>query len=428
MAEQNQHINYSLPDIERYLNGGMSAREMHELEKAPLHDPFLADAIEGYSESSLPVAHKHLNELNAMIQGEKRNAKVVSMSIKNSRWWRIAAMVIAIAGVGVLSWYVINLNNDVSEQNVAQVQKKAPAESKTNQAKDSITNLMQAESKAPEERERLVQQQIDVSKIKLEEADKNVVAEQNGNIEYKLMKDSVAKRNEVADVNAETANAPSSVFNTPAPNKNLEGKAAGIEIKDESYAAKSRIAINQLRGRVTDNNFNPVPQATVSINKTTVLTDANGYFNINASDTTVNATVSSIGYESRIAKISSNNSTNILLTPSKQSLDEVVVTGYGVKKSTNKNAFKDSLATPFGGWQSFQKYIDAKMDSLNTDTAVDGDVELEFLIDKQGNPYNFRLIKSLDEESNSKAIEILKAGPRWISLSKNRKARVSMHF
>ncbi|MEP6512376.1 MAG: carboxypeptidase-like regulatory domain-containing protein [Parafilimonas sp.] len=427
MAEQNQHINYSLPDIERYLNGGMSAREMHELEKAALHDPFLADAIEGYSKSSLPLAHKHLNELNAMLHGEKRNAKVISISVKNTSLWRIAAMVIITAGVGVLSWYVINLNNNPSEQNVALVKEKAPSESKTI-AKDSTTNLMQAESKTSKEKETVTQQQIDVSKIKREEADKNGVAEQNGNIEYKLMKDSVAKRDEVADVNPEIANVPSSVFNTPAPDKSLERKAAGVEIKDESYPAKSRIAINPFRGRITDNNFNPIPHASVNINKGIVLTDANGYFNINASDTIVNATVSSIGYESRIAKISSNNSNNITLAPSKQSLDEVVVTGYGVKKSTNKNAFKDSLATPLGGWQSFQKYIDAKMDSLNIGETIEGEVELEFLIDKQGNPYNFRLIKSLDEESNSKAIEILKAGPRWISLSKNRKARVSMHF
>jgi len=39
---------YSASDIQRYLNGEMSAREMFDLEKAALEDPFLADAIEGY--------------------------------------------------------------------------------------------------------------------------------------------------------------------------------------------------------------------------------------------------------------------------------------------------------------------------------------------------------------------------------------------
>jgi hypothetical protein len=49
MAEQNTHINYSAEDIERYLKGKMSAKEMHDMEKAALQDPFLADAIEGFS-------------------------------------------------------------------------------------------------------------------------------------------------------------------------------------------------------------------------------------------------------------------------------------------------------------------------------------------------------------------------------------------
>lgn len=44
-----EHIYYTLQDIERYLNGSMTPQEMHELEKAALTDPLLADAIDGYS-------------------------------------------------------------------------------------------------------------------------------------------------------------------------------------------------------------------------------------------------------------------------------------------------------------------------------------------------------------------------------------------
>ena len=52
MAEQNAHINYSVEDIERYLKGKMSAKEMHDMEKAALQDSFLADAIEGFINAS----------------------------------------------------------------------------------------------------------------------------------------------------------------------------------------------------------------------------------------------------------------------------------------------------------------------------------------------------------------------------------------
>ena len=39
--------NYTAKDFERYHNGGMTAAEMHQLEKAALNDPMLADALDG---------------------------------------------------------------------------------------------------------------------------------------------------------------------------------------------------------------------------------------------------------------------------------------------------------------------------------------------------------------------------------------------
>jgi len=89
MADTNAHINYLVEDIERYLNGGMSAKEMHDMERAALQDPFLADAIEGYSEASMQQSHQHLNEIAALLQKDKEEAKVVVMPTKSFQWWRV---------------------------------------------------------------------------------------------------------------------------------------------------------------------------------------------------------------------------------------------------------------------------------------------------------------------------------------------------
>jgi hypothetical protein len=40
---------FTASDIERYYSGKMSPQERHALEKAALDDPFLADALEGYT-------------------------------------------------------------------------------------------------------------------------------------------------------------------------------------------------------------------------------------------------------------------------------------------------------------------------------------------------------------------------------------------
>ena len=47
MTEKNKK--YTAADFERYYTGVMPVNEMHELERAALEDPFLADALEGYT-------------------------------------------------------------------------------------------------------------------------------------------------------------------------------------------------------------------------------------------------------------------------------------------------------------------------------------------------------------------------------------------
>src|SRR6476661_6696579 len=118
MAEQNIHINYSAEDIERYLKGKMSAKEMHDVEKAALQDPFLADAIEGFSNASFEESNKHLNEITAALQTKKEETKVVSFPSKNFYWRRVAAIIIFVAGVGAASWYIIGSNNTSNENEI----------------------------------------------------------------------------------------------------------------------------------------------------------------------------------------------------------------------------------------------------------------------------------------------------------------------
>lgn len=81
MPNESQHINYNFEDIQRYLQGKMSAGEMHEIERAALQDSFLADAIEGYSKISSETSRKHLNELNTELQ-KPSSSKVVSIKKK----------------------------------------------------------------------------------------------------------------------------------------------------------------------------------------------------------------------------------------------------------------------------------------------------------------------------------------------------------
>jgi len=91
MADANTHINYSLADIHRYLSGSLSAKEMHDMERAALEDPFLADALEGYGEADMQQAKMHLAQIETAIRQPEEQAKVIALpAVKRHRNWKMS--------------------------------------------------------------------------------------------------------------------------------------------------------------------------------------------------------------------------------------------------------------------------------------------------------------------------------------------------
>lgn len=98
-------INRDYITIKNYLEGKLSPRESHDLEKRALDDPFLADALEGYSmtkipaDSQLSILQRRLEEHIALQQENK--------SALNFSWQRLS--IAAAAGLmfitaGILFW------------------------------------------------------------------------------------------------------------------------------------------------------------------------------------------------------------------------------------------------------------------------------------------------------------------------------------
>jgi hypothetical protein len=76
----------------------------------------------------------------------------------------------------------------------------------------------------------------------------------------------------------------------------------------------------------------------------------------------------------------------------------------------------------------YQEYIDSAIAKYKGDPLVKGTVELEFEVDRKGNPSH---VKSRAKESKAlqdKAILILKQGPKWSPTSRNEKAKLVIKF
>ncbi len=116
--KEHDNKSYTAADIQQYLDGEMSAQQMHAMEKAALEDPFLADAIDGYArydkaenQKNIAILYKQLNDTSSTV-----------IPFHKKTWYRIAASVILLAG-GLSVAYMLLNNND--NRQLAMNEKKA---------------------------------------------------------------------------------------------------------------------------------------------------------------------------------------------------------------------------------------------------------------------------------------------------------------
>jgi hypothetical protein len=342
MAEQNTHINYSAEDIERYLKGKMSAKEMHDMEKAALQDPFLADAIEGFVNSSFEESRKHLDEITAVLQTKKDETKVVPLPLKSFYWWRIAAIVILVAGIGTVSWYIIGSNNAAD--------------------KNEITQVKENKSKA-----------------------------------------------------ADTV-----------PNKELKNETVKIDSSKTLVAQNGEPRSLQKQKRKNEHMRKPEEATTYALTKTQP--SAKKIRDTIIADSFVEENNDAAANISSLSKPLSYDTLRVQETDKKTPSD-VSITSYATRKQAKRN-LSDS-AYPYGGWKLFQEYVYKKSGKIldtSSENKITGNVQIEFSIDENGVPYNFTVLKTLDDETASKVIEIIREGPQWIVTSKNKKGKVTIQF
>lgn len=91
-----------------------------------------------------------------------------------------------------------------------------------------------------------------------------------------------------------------------------------------------------ISGRVTDEKGAPIEGVSVvsSDNKTGTRTSSDGSYSVKISSTTKTITFSDVNFETKRVKLGSGNNINAALVSKSNKLDEVVVTGYTVKKKT----------------------------------------------------------------------------------------------
>ncbi|MBT1699583.1 TonB family protein [Fulvivirgaceae bacterium PWU4] len=413
-------------DIERYLRGEMTPREMHALEKEALQDPFLSEALEGANQIGPDSFLFDLKELHNTLhqRTQARRPKVISL-------WRwslgIAAGLILLA---VASVYIIgNLSNHRPDQTLAVNKEVAPqtaADTTVEVKHDTIASRPAAgqaialnkpaqPAQAKKKSSGQSRPQVPTSNPVAGAASRD---EETASQVERVAQTEAIETEDQRIVEADLAEAPREIEraddNAGAADKKRAQASRASEARRE-VAANPRT----IQGKVisTEDGM-PLPGVNVMVKGTNIgtITDEVGHYQIALNDPKQTLVFQFIGLKEVEVRAENNREINIQMTPDYTELSEVVVTGAG---TTNNNVLQ--FAEPQGGRNAFEKYLEEKMNypELALENKVEGRVTVQFTVDANGQLGEFKVIKGIGYGCDDEVIRLIKEGPAWNPSKRN---------
>lgn len=419
MSDPNKHNAPSANSaIQRYLKGEMSAREMHELEKAALEDPFLADALEGFE--SHPT-QPHLDELHTRLEERVSQPERKTVPFFRSAALRVAAAVILLIGLGYTAWYVLP---GEGKSKIAVAKQEA-----TPSANEPVADTITKAAAADKADSVAVAPPSTASQVA---AARKIPARSAPAEPYKINRDTTA-------------------LNQPVTTAPVVAKA------EESYnSALYKENPILLSGKVLDANNNPLPGASLHLTtdkNISTVTDEWGHFNLKVypgaprRDSLLQVTVDLVGYQRSDLVLNTFDHAasigNIIhLQPQNSSLDEVVVIRDNKRGMRSKEflAAAPSISyekldsawetvSPVIGKYPYLAYLDAGKKTLTKDSTVRGTVIISFDVSKKGDLTSFKVEQSLTPATDAGLIQLVSEGPAWrVKKGRSARAAVSLVF
>ena len=362
-----------------YIRGLRKGKEAHRLEKESMQDPFLADAMDGYNQ----VEGNHEQRI------EKLRMQVSAHSAKKKNTyaitWSIAACLVI--GFGISSYFLFLKKSITDEVFIAE--ESVPA--KLPEATTPATPTNPATPAAPV-----------TPRADKKEMSASAVIEP-------MMEEALEQTAELQEVAA--------TMNTSESASDKKMRMAKVVTIPNS---------NIIQGKVTDEKGEPIIGASVAYKGTNIgtITNMNGEFSLVKKEGKKQLTAQFIGYDPVEIPVDTSQTMLIAMNENKQTLNEVVVVGYGTnknKKSTTvvtakEQADKDITPQPVIGKRKYQKYLKENLVRPTDEKCaqVKGKVVLTFLVNKEGRPFYIKVKESLCESSDKEAIRLIQEGPDWI--------------
>ena len=164
-----------------------------------------------------------------------------------------------------------------------------------------------------------------------------------------------------------------------------------------------------------------VPGVTVSIKNSMIgtVSDIDGFYSLEVPSLNDVLIFSFIGYQSIEVEIGNREVINVEFLLDVESLEEVVVVGYGTQKKSayNEVPSKPNITQPRppGNYSEFKRNIDENLiypeEALRKE--IEGRVRLKFSVSSSGNIFDIQVVKSLGYGCDEEAIRLMKELGKW---------------
>ena len=376
----------NIAQIQKYLNGELDAKAMHQLERAAQDDPFIMDALEGYQNNG-KAQTANLKEIRERFA--ERLEKPERRSILLWRALPIAASVLIALTAGLL-WYPKSKPEKPARVMATVTLNKSTVLPQNNLAKPPVS----AEQFASDNLNRTSVQPNKQTAY---------VNKSRGKLHLNII-----EKNEVylVDNKSESISAM------------LANREQSLDISDVTPVVPT---VNKIvTGIITDATGHGLAGVKVAIEGTqlSALTDTAGTFNITNPAQGGMLNVAYRGYKPTQVALTGKDSLKIVLNESISELAEISVPGYA-------EANPAGLAHPLLGWKAFKDYIRKNAHMVNGET---GRVKLAFNVAANGSITGVRIIRGKNDAMNRKAIALLVGGPEWSSQGDIKEVKIKIRF
>ncbi|WP_295938537.1 carboxypeptidase-like regulatory domain-containing protein [uncultured Alistipes sp.] len=403
-----------------YIKGNRKGPEAQRTETEAMCDPLLGDAIEGYGKvpGDHDAALERLRGRIAVRSAEKTTAQTDRGRLIVRRWVAAAAIILVCLTTGTML-YVLD-QEPLHESLVAfeTIDKKDSLLGDSTQRQPEIAAV--TEQNTEQSRSEVSQMQAEKQIAEKSEATDPPKAVPRLEVVENVMGIVSADRVEAAETMAEvsfsdfdSAAAESERVQKESRPEALAGRVSGIVAQQTEDRSRHRA----VTGRIVETGTGePIIGAQVKIegSNSGAVTDLEGFFVLPDAAQDAKIIAHFLGYEEKVMPADTGSVMLIAMAPEKQTLDEVVVVGYGTAKKSKYTGSVVAMITPDTTiTPQFSSYLDSELEALAANGGPAGAVTLEFEINKRGRPHRIIVVESSSQKALHEARRILRDSPDW---------------